>query len=301
MLLFVGLGLAWGIPYLLIKVAVADIGPGPLVTARTGLAALLLLPVALVRHEVVPVLHRWPALLAFTVVEIVVPWLFLARAEEHLPSGLVGLLIAVVPLAGLGVAALSGRAERPGVLGTGGLLLGLAGVAAVAGAGVPHGSAGALGEVAVVVIGYAVGPAILSRAFADLPGLGVMACALTLAAVLSLPLGVAGLPATPPGAAAVLAVVGLASVCTAVAFLLLFALVGEVGPVRATLITYLNPVVAVAAGAVVLGEPVTSLTVVGFVAVLTGSALATRRRPGSPVARPAGTDGLPRVRSRQPR
>jgi drug/metabolite transporter (DMT)-like permease len=286
---FAALGVAWGIPYLLIKVAVTELSASQLVLGRTALAAALLLPVALARGQVRAVLRRWPALLAYTAVEIAVPWVFLGRAEQQLPSSTTGLLIAAVPLAGLAVAALSGRPERLGATGQVGLVLGVLGVAALVGLDVGGSALVPVLEVAVVVVGYAVGPAILTRWLGDLPGLGVVALSLTLCALVYVPVVLlgGGLPRTRPGTDVVLAVVTLAVVCTAVAFLLLFFLIGEVGPVRATTITYVNPAVAVVAGAVVLDEPVTAWTVLGFVLVVLGSVLVTRRpaaREGDRVA-----------------
>ena len=286
---FAALGVAWGIPYLLIKVAVTELSASQLVLGRTALAAALLLPVALARGQVRAVLRRWPALLAYTAVEIAVPWVFLGRAEQQLPSSTTGLLIAAVPLAGLAVAALSGRPERLGATGQIGLVLGVLGVAALVGLDVGGSALVPVLEVAVVVVGYAVGPAILTRWLGDLPGLGVVAASLTLCALVYVPVVLlgGGLPRTRPGTDVVLAVVTLAVVCTAVAFLLLFFLIGEVGPVRATTITYVNPAVAVVAGAVVLDEPVTAWTVLGFVLVVLGSVLVTRRpaaREGDRVA-----------------
>jgi drug/metabolite transporter (DMT)-like permease len=278
-LLFAALGVAWGIPYLLIKVAVGELSASQLVLGRTALAAVLLLPLALVRGQVGAVLRRWPAVLAYTVVEIAVPWVFLGRAEQVLPSSTTGLLIAAVPLAGLAVAALTGRPERLGAAGQTGLLLGLLGVAALVGLDVGGSALGPVLEVAVVVLGYAVGPAILSRWLSDLPGLGVVAVSLSLCALLYLPVVLlgGGLPARLPSANVLLSVTALAVVCTAAAFLMLFALIGEIGPVRATTITYVNPAVAVVAGALVLHEPVTATKVVGFALVVLGSVLVTRR------------------------
>ena len=137
---------------------------------------------------------------------------------------------------------------------------------------------GAVAAVGVVVVGYAAGPAILSRPLQGLPGIGIMASALTITALAYVPvvLLVDGVPDALPSGNVVASVLTLGVVCTAAAFMLLFALVGEVGPVRATTITYLNPAVAVIAGAVVLGEPVTVWTVIGFVLVVTGSYLVNR-------------------------
>lgn len=276
--IFAGLGVAWGIPYLLIKIAVEELSPGALVLTRTAIAAALLLPLALARGLLRPVLRRWRPLVAFSVVEIAVPWLFLGRAEQDLPSSTTGLLIAAVPVAGLVIAYLSGRAERLGGVGWVGLGLGFAGVAALVGLDLTVASWVPLAEVAIVVVCYALGPQILSRWLGDLPGVGVVAASLALTAAGYLPVLAltGGLPAALPSGDVVLAVLLLAVVCTAAAFLLLFALVAEVGPVRATTITYVNPAVAVAAGALMLGEAVTAWTLAGFGLVVLGSYLVNR-------------------------
>ena len=277
--LFVTLGVAWGIPYLLIKIAVTELSPAELVLARTTLAALLLLPIAALRGAIGPALRRWKPVAAFTLVEIAIPWLFLNRAETRLPSSTTGLLIAAVPLVGLLVAFLMGRAERLGRVGWLGLAFGFAGVAALVGLDVGGSDLVAVAELGVVVVGYAVGPAILARWLDDTPAIGVIAVALTATALIYLPIVAltGGLPTTMPSRSVVLSVLLLAVVCTALAFLVLFALVGEIGPVRATTITYVNPAVAVVAGVLVLNEPVTVWTVLGFALVVTGSVLVNRR------------------------
>jgi drug/metabolite transporter (DMT)-like permease len=285
--LFVTLGVAWGIPYLLIKIAITELSPAELVLARTTLAALLLLPIAALRGAIGPALRRWKPVAAFTLVEIAIPWLFLNRAETRLPSSTTGLLIAAVPLVGLLVAFLMGRAERLGRVGWLGLGFGFAGVAALVGLDVGGSDLVAVAELGVVVVGYAVGPAILARWLDDTPAIGVIAVALTATALIYLPIVAltGGLPTTMPSGSVVLSVLLLAVVCTALAFLVLFALVGEIGPVRATTITYVNPAVAVVAGVLVLNEPVTVWTVLGFALVVTGSVL-VNRRPSAPVAPP---------------
>jgi drug/metabolite transporter (DMT)-like permease len=277
--LFLGLGVAWGIPYLLIKVAVDEISPAQLVLGRTSLAVLLLLPIALVRGAVAPVLRAWRPLLVYSLVEIAIPWVALGSAETRLPSSTTGLLIAAVPLVGLTVAFLSGRAERLSPTAWLGLGLGIAGVAALVGLDVSGSDLGAVAEVAIVVVGYALGPAILARQLAHLPGLGVVATSLTITAALYVPIVLVGdgVPGGLPSGKVVLSVVLLAVLCTAAAFLMLFALVGEVGPVRATTITYVNPAVAVLAGVIVLDEAFTVWTAVGFVLVVAGSFLVNRR------------------------
>ncbi len=274
--LFASLCLVWGLPYLLIRVAVRDLSPVVLVFARTAIAALVLLPVAGARGDVRPVLRRWKPLLLFAAVEIAIPWLLLSRAEQHVSSSLAGLLIAAVPLVGALVARTTGARERLGFTSGIGLLLGLVGVAALVGLDVGGTSVSALIELAVVVVSYAVGPIILVRMLAGLPALGVIAVSLALTAVVYAPLSAFSFPEAMPAGSVVLSVVALAVVCTALAFILFFALIEQIGPVRATVITYVNPAVAAVLGVTILDESFTLGMGVGFALVLVGSVLATR-------------------------
>jgi drug/metabolite transporter (DMT)-like permease len=277
--LFALLGVGWGIPYVLIKIAVRELDPAMLVLARMGLAALILLPIPAVRGELGPILRRWRPMLAFTVVEMVVPQFMLGLAEERLPSSTTGLLIAAVPLAGVGVAFLLGRPERLTPQNWLGIALGMAGVAALVGFAVSGSDLGAFGEVLLVVAGYALGPAILAKWMPDLSGSGVMAVGFTLTAVVYAPVVAAthSWPTAWPSASVVTSIVLLAVVCSAGAFSVMAALVGEVGPVRATTVTYVNPAVALAAGAIVLGEPVTGWAVFGFALIIVGCFLVAAR------------------------
>jgi drug/metabolite transporter (DMT)-like permease len=280
--LFALLGVAWGIPYLLIKIAVRELDPAMLVLTRMGLAAAILLPVAAVRGDLAPVLRRWRPLLVFTLVEMVGPQFLLGSAEERLPSSTTGLLIAAVPLAGVGVAFLLGRPERLAPRNWLGIALGMAGVAALVGFAVSGSDLGAFGEVLLVVVGYALGPAILAKWMHGLPGTGVMALGFALTTAVYAPVVATthGWPSAWPSASVILSVVLLAIVCSAGAFTIMAALVAEVGPVRATTVTYVNPAVALIAGAVVLGEPVTAWSVVGFALILAGCYFVTTRGTG---------------------
>jgi len=284
-ILFIALGIAWGLPYLLIKVAVQELDPAMVVLGRCALGALILLPLALARRQVVVVLKRWRPLLAYTVIEIVIPWFFLSTAEQKLPSSTAGLLIAAVPLVGVAVAVAFGRPARLSLGNWLGILAGMLGVAALVGLDVA-GSDLAVAEIAVVVVCYAVGPAILSRWMSDLPGVGVVAVSLAIAAVIYLPVVALthAFPTRVPSLPVILSVVALAAVCSAAAFLIMFALIAEIGPMRMTTITYVNPAVAIAAGALVLGERISIWTVVGFVLVIGGAYLVTRRRREPAVA-----------------
>jgi drug/metabolite transporter (DMT)-like permease len=275
--LFVALGLIWGIPYLLIKVAVAELAPSTLVLLRCSLAAAALLPIALARGQVRPLLPRWRPLLAFAFVEICLPWLLLGYAERRLSSSLTGLLIASVPMIGALLARVGGDHEPLGTRRLAGLLTGFVGVLSLVGFELGAGDLPGIAALAVVATCYAVGPMILARWLSDAPGIAVIALSLTAAAVGYLPAGLAQAPRHLPGTDVVLAALGLAAICTALAFLVFFALIHEVGPARSTVITYVNPAVAVLLGVLVLGEPFTRTIALGFALILTGSVLATSR------------------------
>lgn len=280
-LLFAAMCVIWGVPYLMIRVAVRDVAPGTLVFARTALGALLLLPVAVSRGTLRPVLPFWRALLAYTAIEVALPWLLLSDAETKLSSSLTGLLIAAVPLVGIGVARLLRSDDPVDTSRALGLLLGIGGVVALLGLDVGEIHAIPLLEVAVVVVCYAVGPAILSRRLSDVPGMGVVVLSLAITAIAYLPVAVLNPPRRLP-ANVVWSVLGLASICTALAFVVFFALIADIGPARATVITYVNPAVAVLLGVALLGERFTAGMAVGFPLILAGSVLAARRRQRMP-------------------
>jgi drug/metabolite transporter (DMT)-like permease len=280
----------WGVPYLLIKVAVEELAPSTLVLARTAIGAALLLPVAFARGQLRPLVGRWRPLLAYTAIEICLPWLLLGFAEQRLSSSLTGLLIAAVPMVGAALARFSGQRERLGVRRLAGLLVGFAGVAALVGFEINGGDTRAVIAVATTAVAYAIGPMIIVRSLHGLPGLGVVAASLGIAAVAYLPAGIAQAPDHWPAAKVTLALVGLGVLCTALAFLVFFALIAEVGPARSTVITYVNPAVAVLLGVTLLNERFTVATGVGFALILAGSVLATARSP-----EPAVTDGIRQV------
>ena len=281
-MLFAAMCVIWGIPYLLIRVAVGEISPAMLVFVRTGLAALILLPIAFARGGLGVIGGRWPALIAFAAVEVAAPWLLLSSAEQHITSALAGLLISAVPLVSLVIALGIGNRQQMGMVNVSGLLLGLAGVALIVGFDLRASNALALIEMAGVVVGYALGPAILARYLTGIPAVTVNGVALTLCCLAYAPVAFLQWPHAVPSLPVLGALVVLAVVCTALAFLLFFALIAEIGPVRATVITYVNPAVAGILGVAVLHESLTLGMGLGFLLVLVGSTLATRRPAGRP-------------------
>ena len=271
----------WGIPYLLIKVAVQDLSPSMLVFCRTGIAAAVLLPIAFVRDDLAQLRTRWQALLAYTAVELAVPWFLLSTAEQKLPSSLTGLLVAAVPLVAFAMAWGLGDRHTLGRRNAAGLVIGLVGVGALVGFDGAGADIASVLMVGVVVIGYAAGPLILARTLHELPGLGVVAASLGLCALGYAPLALLDAPSSMPSGRVVASVVVLGLVCTALAFIIFFELIREVGPMRATIITYVNPAVALILGVTFLHESLGVASFVGFALILVGSVLATTRRAGT--------------------
>ena len=277
--LFWSLGVIWGIPYLLIKVAVEHLSPSVLVCVRVAVAAALLLPLAAARGWLRPVRRKLGWVLVFAAVEIGVPFGLLSWAEQRITSSLTGLLVAAVPLFAALLAWMLHLDARPGGLRLVGLLVGLAGVACLVGLDVHGGDLVAVAAVLVSAFCYAVGPMVVTLRLAQLPSIAVSGVAMAAAAIAYLPPAVRQWPAG--GATSVpwtawAAVVALGAVCSALAFILFFALISEVGPARTTVITYVNPAVALVLGVLVLGEPITVGLLVGFPLVVAGSWLATR-------------------------
>ncbi len=293
-ILFLAQGVIWGIPYLLIKEAVESIEPAAVVAGRTGIAALILLPFALRRGVLRPVLTRWPMVLLFTAIEMGGPFLLLADAETVLPSGLTGLLVSTVPLFGMFVAFATGDRTVFQVTRVLGLLIGLAGVALILSSDHGDGVVRAWNviEVLLVAVGYALAPFIAHHRLGDLPGLGLATVSLAF-------VGIAYLPAALllqdhwPTAQSSAALGALALICTAIAFVTFFALIDEVGPARSTLITYVNPVIALFLGVVLLDESLSLGLVLGFPIVLIGCWMAASHRDDQVVVVPEATPVVP--------
>ena len=282
--LFSLMGVIWGIPYLMIKVAVDAVSPSMVVFTRCALGAALLLPFALRQGGLTrSVRTHWRPMLAFACIEIIGPWFTLTDAERHLSSSTAGLLIAGVPIVGVVLSRffVVGDTERLGVRRATGLGLGLAGVGVLT---VPHltgGDARSLAEVLLTVLGYATAPLIAAKYLKDVPSLHLTAPCLALAALVYAPAAALTRPAEMPSAEVLAALAGLGVICTAVAFVAFLELIKEAGPTRATVFTYVNPAVAVAAGALFLDERLTAGIAAAFTLILAGSVLATagRRRP----------------------
>jgi drug/metabolite transporter (DMT)-like permease len=292
--LFALMSVIWGMPYLFIKVADGGVAVPVLVFTRVTVAAALLLPLALRGRQFAGLWRRWRWLLAFAAVEMIVPWALLSNAERRLSSSMTGLLIASVPIITVILARLTGGTERLTAVRWTGLLIGLAGVGVLAGPDAVGGDAWSVAQVLLVAVCYSTGPLIANRKLSELPVLAVNAFCLSFAAIVYAPAAALTWPAAVPSVQVLASLAALAVICTALAFVLFFRLIAEVGPARAMVFTYVNPAVAVALGVVVLGEALTVEIVAAFVLILAGSVLATRpSRPRARVRRgapPAGEE-----------
>ncbi len=286
------MALIWGIPYLLIRVAVRQLDPGVLVLARTGPAALLLLPVVLARRQLPALREYFWWIAVFGVIEFGIPWYLMASAERHITSSLTSLIVCCVPL--LSVVVLRFRnletsVSRQRILGLG---VGAIGVALLVGLDLRGGTVTWIAFMLAVVVGYTIGPILLATKLKSVDGPTIVMGATAVVAILWIPWDLFHWPAHVSGetwqCVAVLSVV-----CTAGAFLTFFELIKEVGPSRATVVTYVNTAIAVVLGIVGLHEPLTTGIAVGFPLVLIGSVLATSSRASSPAAIPVRTAPRP--------
>jgi len=283
LLLFLITGLAWGVPYFFIRIAVEDFSAPTIIFARVVIGAAVLIPLALKRGALIPALKAWPWVLVFAALEMVGPWWLITTAEQHITSGLTGLLIATVPFFSVLIAYFfmgdKSVFHPKTVIG---LVVGFAGVILLVGIDSIGGHVEPLwvGAVVLGAIGYSLAPAIASAKIGDVPTVGVIALSMAIVAVIyaipalmALPVEIAAGPSINSWMA--LAVLGV--VCSAIAFVVFFELMKEIGAARATLITHMNTLVAILLGTIFLAEPLTTGILLGVPLVLVGSWFAARR------------------------
>jgi drug/metabolite transporter (DMT)-like permease len=278
---FAAVSTLWGMPYLFIKVAVDDgVPPAFLAFVRVALGAAVLVALAWKAGTLAPLRGRWRWLAVYAIFEIAVPFPLIATGEQHVASSLAAIIIAAVPLIIALLALRFDPAERATGSRLAGLLVGLAGVVALVGIDVAGRSEEMLGAGAILLaaVGYAAGPMVFKRHLADLDPRAAMGASLAIAAVVLAPLAAVAPPSEAPSVSAIIALVVLGLFCTAAAFVFFGALIAEVGPGRALVITYVAPVVAVALGVTVLGERPGAGAVAGLLLILAGSWLSTDGR-----------------------
>lgn len=292
-LLFITMSIIWGIPYLMIKIAVEGVSVPVLVFARTAVGAAVLLPLVLTSGIPAMIRRHWRALLGFSFFEIIAAWFLLSDAERHLTSSMTGLMIAASPIIAAVLDRFTGGEQHLGIRRICGLGIGITGVAVLAGSHLAAGSAWPIIEVLMVATCYAIAPLIAARHLSDVPALPMTAACLGFAALVYAAPAAATWPTEMPSTRVLLALGGLAVICTAVAFIVFFALIREVGAARALVFTYVNPAVALLAGVIVLNEPLTAWNVAALVLILAGCVLATHR-PDEPVPDPQSDEHVAR-------
>ncbi len=282
--LFAAMSVLWGIPYLFIKVAVEDLSPSMVAFGRIAVAFAVLLPIALHKGVLRGLGRHWKIVLVYSLIEITLPWPLIGFGEQRVSSGLAAILIASVPLVVALIALGVDPEERPKGSRLIGLVIGFAGVVVLLGFDVAGRPGELLGAAAIMLaaVGYAIGPMIIKHRFAELDPLGPVTASMGVSMVLIAPAAAVSAPTAMPSGDTIVSVLVLGLLCSAWAFLLFFALINTVGPSRATVITYINPVVAVALGMALLGERPGPSAVAGLLLILAGSWLSTggRMPPG---------------------
>ena len=282
--LFAAVSVLWGIPYLFIKLAVEDLSPVMVAWGRIAVAFAILLPYAIHKGALRGLGRHWKPLLIYSVVEIVLPWPLIGFGEQRVTSGLAAILIAAVPLVVALMALRIDPEERAEGTRLIGLLVGFAGVVVLLGLDVAGRPGELLGALAILLaaVGYAAGPMIIKHRLGTMDPLGPVTASMGISALILAAPAFASAPTEMPSSDTIVSVLVLGLACSALAFLLFFALIAEVGPGRATVITYVNPVVAVALGVTLLGEGLGPSAVAGLLLILAGSWLSTggRMPPG---------------------
>ena len=274
-------GVAWGIPYLFIRIAVAQFDVAAVVLARVVIGASILIPLAIHRGALVAAFKHFKWVLAFAVIEMVIPWFLITYAEKSISSGLTGLLVATVPIWGALVAYWFGgdkSVKHPRMLA--GLAMGFVGVALLVGIDTVTGHLDFVGAAAVLIaaIGYAIAPAMAERKLQHIDSSGVIGLSMLIVAIVYSVPGSMGFASAHPDAMGWLSLGILGLICSSLAFVAFFALIREVGSARATITAYLNTAIAVVIGVLFINEPVTVGIIIGFPLVLIGSYLASKKQ-----------------------
>ncbi|MGH8253167.1 MAG: DMT family transporter [Steroidobacteraceae bacterium] len=275
---FAALGVIWGVPYFFIKLAVQELSPWVVAWSRISLAALVLLPIAWRRGALHALgAHKLP-IVAFGVIEFVIPFSVISIGERWIDSSVTGILIASVPLTVILISRFFGLHEPLGKWRLAGLLLGFLGVVTLLGFGSIHGLLGWAGAgcMLLAALCYALGPLIIQRHLKELDSIGPIAASLAVSSLVLLVPALLTFPAAWPSVLALSSIAILGLACTAVAMLLMFYLVSHAGPSRASVITYINPAVASLLGVLVLHEQLGLAGITAFAMILLGSWLGTR-------------------------
>jgi drug/metabolite transporter (DMT)-like permease len=273
-------GLFWGIPYLLMKVAVRDFPPAVIVCGRVLIGAAILIPLAIHQKVLMDAIRGWRYVLPYAIFEMMIPWILITNAEKQISSGLAGLLIATVPIWSTIFASMNGdktvwHSKRLVGIAVGFIgLVGLVGYESIFGNSDPL----SIGMMLVTAMSYSFAVNMISIKLPDVSGIAINGLAMVFTAIVYLPFMITQWPATNTvSKEAALSLVALGIFCTALAFISFFIVMKEIGPARASIGTYVNTAVAVVLGVLILSEPLTLGIIIGLPLVMIGSYLASRK------------------------
>ena len=275
---YVLVGILWGIPYLLMKVAVEDFPPAAVVAGRTLIGAAILIPVALYRKKFKGAVLGFKYVAFYALMEMIGPWILITTAEQKINSGLAGLLVSTVPIFATIITSLRGDHSVWQFKRIIGIIVGFIGLILVVGIESLTGTSDPL-SIAMVILaamGYSYAVIMVTSNLPLVDGIAINGLAMAITSVFWAPVAIAQWPSSISMDSA-LSLVALGVLSTAFAFILFFKLMEEIGPARGSLVTYLNTAVAVVLGVIILREPLTAGIIVGLPLVLVGSYLASRK------------------------
>ena len=273
-------GLLWGIPYLLMKVAVRDIPPTVIVCGRVLIGAAILIPIAIHQKVLMDAIRGWRYVLPYAIFEMMIPWILITNAEKKISSGLAGLLIATVPIWSTIFASMTGDKTVWHSKRLAGILVGFVGLIGLVGYESIIGSSDPLSIAMMLVtaMSYSYAVNMISQKLPDVSGIAINAVAMIFTAIAYAPLMIVQFPeASTVSKEAALSLIALGVFSTALAFISYFIVMKEIGPARASVITYVNTAIAVVLGVLILSEPLTLGIMIGLPLVMIGSFLASRK------------------------
>lgn len=275
---FVVVGILWGIPYLLMKVAVEDFPPAAVVAGRTLIGASILIPIAVYRKKFKGAVLGFKYVAFYALMEMIGPWILITTAEQEISSGLAGLLVSTVPIFATIIISLRGDHTVWQFKRIVGIVVGFVGLILVVGLESLTGSSDPLSIAMVIVasMSYAYAVIMVTSNLPLVDGIAINGLAMALTTIFWAPVAIAQWPSSI-SMNSVISLVALGIFSTAIAFILFFKLIDEIGPARGSLVTYLNTAIAVVLGVIILREPLTAGIIVGLPLVLVGSYLASRK------------------------
>jgi len=261
------------------KIAVDTFTPSVIVFGRVIIGAALLIPIALKQGLVRDILKGWKYVIPYAFAEMIGPWFLISSAQKSITSGLAGLLVATVPIWATIFASINGDKTVWHSTRLFGLIFGFAGLVALIGIESITGNSSitSISMVLLAAMLYAYAVNMISKKMPGASGVALNGVAMGIAAIFFAPFAYAQWPTGAIPQSAIWSIIGLGVLCTALAFVIFFKVMDDIGPARASLVTYINTSFAVVLGVLILSEPLTLGIMVGLPMVLVGSYFASRK------------------------